>query len=644
MSKKQIKGLEKQIKQARDAYYNKKQNDHDKETIAMSDAAFDALVDELKKLDPRNKLITDIGAPVEEDGWKKAKHQIMMGSLNKAAEVEEINAWLDKYIKENDSDEIFIIDKVDGLSIECLYEDGKLISAITRGDGKIGDEIFDNVSKMGGVKMVLPLLFTGSLRGEIILTKKNHEAYFADKANVRNTAAGVSRRLDGEGCEHLNVIFYQAIGNVDLATEVEQMEYLQKNLGLTVPEWIVSPEKGMDAKQFVQWVYDAYQEELRVNLDYEIDGLVVKVNNLQDQQDFGERDGRPRGTIAYKFPVEQAKTSITNIVVQTGHSGRITPVAEFDQVLLTGAMVGRATLHNFKRVQELEIDVGALVIITRRGDVIPAVEAVLIRTGTTFPTPTECPVCGGPVEMQGENLMCVSTDTCPAQVKGRISNWINTIGILEWGDKIIDKLVESGMVNQIPDLYKLTVEDLMSIDRMGEKSAAKCHAILWSHKEIPLEIFIGGLSIPMASTSTIKMLMEAGYTDMKKILELQSSDGLELMKVRGIGVVKAKSIIDGIARNNTIIHDLRDHGIKIKAIAEGNLTGKKIAITGSTNLKRSVLQGMIAENGGSYKSSISKDCTHLVISDPESTSIKAVSARGMGIRLISEDELLDMIK
>ncbi len=631
----QIKSLEKQIKYNKDLYYNKKLNADQ----GISDAAFDAMVDELAKLDPKNKLVASVGTPVEEDGWKKAKHQIMMGSLNKAAEVEEINAWLDKYIKE--TDEVFIIDKVDGLSIECLYEDGKLISAISRGDGKIGDEIFDNVSRMGGVKLVLPLLFTGSLRGEIILTKENHKKHFADKANVRNTAAGVSRRLDGEGCQHLDVIFYQAIGNVELATEVEQMEYLRKNLGLNIPEWSCSPEEGMNTKEFVQWVYDSYQEGLRANLNYEIDGLVVKINSLQEQQEHGDRDGRPRAAIAYKFPVERAQTPITNMAKQTGHSGRITPVAEFDQVLLAGALIGRATLHNFKRVQELGIDIGAVVVITRRGDVIPAVEAVLKSTGTTYPTPTECPTCAGPVEMQGENLMCISTDTCPAQVKGRIANWINAIGILEWGGELISKLVDAKMVFDIGDLYLLSPADLMLLDRMGNKSARKCCEILWSHKEIPLEIFLGGLSIPMAATSTIKTLMESGLDTLDKILEV---DGLTLMKVRGIGAAKAKFIIEGLERNKQIIRKLLREGIKIKSIAEGNLTGKKIAITGSTNLKRSVLQGMIAESGGSYKSSISKDCTHLVISDPESMSIKAVSARGMGIKLISEDELLEMIK
>jgi DNA ligase (NAD+) len=641
MSKKsvEVKNLEKQIKKASNAYYNKK--DGSNEEVAMSDAAYDLLIDRLAELDPKNLMVTSIGAPVEEDGWKKAKHQVMMGSLNKAAEAEEINVWLDKYIKE--TDEVFIIDKVDGLSIECLYEDGKLISAISRGDGKIGDEIFDNVSKMGGVKLVLPLLFTGSLRGEIILTKENHKKHFADKANVRNTAAGVARRLDGEGCEHLDVIFYQAVGNVELATEVEQMEFLTKNLGLNTPKWSCS-FGTLDKKSYVDSAYNSYKDEIRAGLNYEIDGLVVKVNNLQEQQDHGERDGRPKGAIAYKFPVERANTVITNIVIQTGNSGRLTPVAEFDQVLLAGAMIGRATLHNFKRVQELGIDVGAEVVITRRGDVIPAVEAVLKSTGSIFQTPTECPVCGGDVEMQGENLMCLSTDTCPAQVKGRISNWINAIGVLEWGDKIVDKLVESGLVKTIADIYKLSIKDLMSIERMGEISAKKCHAILWSHKVIPLDIFIGGLSIPTAASSTIRMLMEAGYDSMDKILDLRNTDGSEVMKVKGIGAAKAKLLIDGLKRNNKIINEILKSGITIRPNVEGNLTGKKIAITGATNLKRSVLQGLISDNGGSYKSSISKDCTFLVISDPNSASIKAVSARGMGIKLISEDELLEMIK
>lgn len=629
----QIKMLENQIKQARDAYYNKK----DAEELAISDAAFDAMIDELSKLDCENEQVTGIGAPVDEDGWKKIKHPFVMGSLNKASNKEEMDNWLNKYAT---GKEVFIIDKVDGLTICCNYEDGKLISAGTRGDGTIGDNIFDNVSKMGGVKTVLPLLFTGSLRGEIILTKDNHKKYFADKANVRNTAAGVSRRLDGEGCEHLNVIFYQAIGNVDLATEVEQMEYIHNNLGLNTPQWSCS-FGALDKESYVDGVYNSYLEERRANLNYEIDGLVVKIDNLQDQQEYGENNGRPKGAIAYKFPVEKAETVITNIVVQTGHSGRLTPVAEFDPVKLAGVTISRANLHNFARIDDFGIDIGARVIITRRGDVIPSVEAVLKSTGTIYPIPTECPVCNGPVEMQGENLICISTDICPAQIKGRIANWINTIGALEWGDKILEKLVDGKMISNISDLYKLSIDDLMSIERMGEKSAKKCHAILWSHIKLPLEVFLGGLSIPMAATSTIKMLIESGYDSLEKILR---ADIESLIKVKGIGPAKANFIKNGLERNNKIITDLLALGITIKMPTEGNLTGAKICITGSTNLKRSVLQSLIIDNGGTYKSSISKDCTHLVISDPSSTSIKAMSARGMGVILISENELLEMIK
>lgn len=254
--------------------------------------------------------------------------------------------------------------------------------------------------------------------------------------------------------------------------------------------------------------------------------------------------------------------------------------------------------------------------------------------------PKECPVCSGPVEMQGENLICLSTDVCPAQTKGRILNWINSIGVLEWGSELVDKLIENKVVSNVSDLYQLTVDDLSKLERMGEKSARKCYNSLWSKKDIALEKFLGSLSIPMAATSTIKMVIEAGHDNLDKIMKLSIDD---MVKIKGIGSAKAAFLKEGLRRNEKIISNLLSSGVSIKDRADGNLTGTKICITGSTNLKRSELQNMITENGGTYKPSVSKGVTHLVISDPESNSIKAQTARGLGVKLITEQELLRMI-
>lgn len=637
MSKKseQIKSLAKQIHYHRNAYYNL-------EKAEISDETFDLLIDKLTELDPDNEAITNIGSPANENNeWKKAEHKIPMGSLNKASNIEQMNDWIEKYCKENT--ELFLIDKVDGLAMELIYENGKLISAISRGDGKIGDNVYSNVIKMNGVSLELPLLFTGSVRGEVIITRSNHKEYFSDQANVRNSAAGISRRLDGQDCDKLSILFYQAIGNVDVETEVQMLEYISKDLKLPIPSWFVSKTKD-DLKQFVKNIYSLYQNELREKLDWEIDGIVCRINNLQEQEEYGETNGRKKAAIALKFPHEIKETILKEVIWQVGNSGRIIPVADFEPIHLSGAEVSRASLHNIKRVKDLDIKLGDTVIISRRNDIIPFLEYKLLSAedGIEISIPTNCPSCDSSLEMQGEYLICPATDICPSQIKGGLINWIDGIGILEWGEGLIDKLVNSELVEEISDLYHLTVEDLMSLERMGQKSAQKAYDILWSHKELPLEILLGSLSIPNCASSTVKMIIDAGYNSLNKILTISFED---LQKIHGIGDVKAKSIIEGLKRNKKIIEEIMSKGITIKEISNtGKLNGMKICITGATVIKRNDLKTIINENSGVFKSSITKDCSHLIIADPSSTSIKAQEARNHGIKLISEEEFLGMIR
>ncbi len=623
MSVSRIKELEVKINEARNDYYNG--------TPKFSDKIYDAWVDELRILDPKNKAVTSVGASVVPSEWKKAKHQIPMGSLDKVNLPLELTKWSNDMAGTN---ELFVTEKLDGLSIEVVYENGKLVQGITRGDGDIGEDITVNVKKMRGVKNKLNNDFTGSLRGEIIMMKSIHQKHFADKANPRNAASGISKRLDGVGVEYLDIIFYQVLGDVDFKTELEQFKWLE-TANISVPNyWVFKSSAEVNSH------WRDYQDNKRSKLDYDIDGLVIRINDFAKQIALGDKDMRPKGAIAFKFDNEARESVIRSIAWQVGNSGRLTPVATVDPVLLVGATVTRASIYNLSYIEELELDVGAVVLVARANDVIPRIEELVKGTGTIAKAPTHCPECNGKTEMQGENLVCTNSIDCPAQIIGRIKNWVKELNLLEWGDSLIEKLIESKKVTTVADLYTLTVDDLAGLDRMGKKSAQKCHDLLWASKEIPLDVFLGALSIPMIGGSTIRSIMNAGCDTLEKFGQLGAT---QFEQVPGVGPTKAKSLADGLKSNQQLILNILDNGVKIKDKIVGKLTGSKIAITGSTTTKRSDLEKFISDNGGENKSSVSASCTHLVIADINSTSSKAVAARKLGIKLIDEKSLLNMV-
>jgi DNA ligase (NAD+) len=255
--------------------------------------------------------------------------------------------------------------------------------------------------------------------------------------------------------------------------------------------------------------------------------------------------------------------------------------------------------------------------------------------------PTNCPSCGSSLIISGEYLLCPNESNCFPQCSGKIRNWISELNILEWGNSLIEKLVQSGKVTTIADLYKLSIDDLSNLDRMGKKSAKKCYDTLWANTNLPLDVFIGALSIPMIGQSTIKLLIKNGYDTLCK---LQALDATMMSKVSGVGPIKAKSLVDGLVFNKHLIADILRSGVTIKEVINGKLTNKSFAITGSLTIKRADVESMIKEHGGEVKKSVSKGLSYLIISDPSSMSSKAVAARKLGTILINESEFLDMVK
>lgn len=602
----------------------------------VSDAAYDALEDELRALDPTSPLLAKVGAPPVASEWEKARHEIPMGSLNKVVSPSELAAWAarcDELLAKEGAgtitDDLFVAEKLDGLSIEVLYRDGRLVDAITRGDGDLGERITPNVKRMRGVPSRIRDTRPLSVRGEIILRLSDMKKHFPGVTSPRNAAAGTSRRLDGQGCEHLTVLFYDVADHLDLATEREKFAYL-RSLGFA------TPRTAHGTLDDVVALYERYGESLRAALDYEIDGLVVYADSLNKAALLGEVNRRPRGAVAFKFASPAKVSRVVRITWDTGPSGRVTPVAIVEPVELAGAMVQRASLHNVANVRALGIGVGDEVLVSRRNDVIPYVEEVVEKRGPAEEPPAACSVCEKPLAIEGEYLMC-RNEACKALVGGRIHNWIDAVGALEWGDKLVEQLVDAGLVREPADLYRLTVADIAKLERRGEKIAAKCLDELRSRLPVSLPVFLAGLGIEGFALQTARLLVAAGYTSIDKLAAATEAD---LATIPGLGAVKAGLVVRGLRARAASIQALLDVGVvPVPPEQAGPLAGLSFCFTGASSRPRAELVQLVEKNGGRVLTGVTKELSYLVIADPESTSTKAVRARRYGTKLITEEQL-----
>ncbi len=624
--------LAKLLRTYKDAYYNG--------TPLVSDAAYDALEDELRELAPDHELLASVGAPTAAvTAWEKARHAIPMGSLNKAVDEDEFRSWAtrcDELGKKDKLDSItgdlFVTEKLDGLSLAVTYEKGKLADAITRGDGQVGERILPNAKRMKGVPPRLKKAISVTVRGEIILKLSDMKKAFPGAANPRNQASGTSKRFDGHGCEHLTVMFYDLDGE-EHDTETERFERLVE-LGLIVPSYEVTDLDGAIG------IHQDYAKTRRAKLDYEIDGLVIRAHSIHAQHMLGELGNRPRGAIAYKFASQAKVTTLVDIVWETGPSGRVSPVAIVEPVDLAGATVRRASLHNASNIAELGLGIGDEVLVSRRNDVIPYVEEVVTSRGKTAKPPTTCPTCKSKLLKVGEYLQCKNVE-CQALIEGRIENWIDALGVLEWGDKLIHQLVEAELVREPADLYKLKPAQIAGLERRGMTIATKVLDNLKAQLPLTLPKFLAALGIENLGLQTAKAI--AGK--LGSLESVQAATEEELAAIPNVGPAKGKAAFEGLVARKAEIKRLIAVGVSpVAKAASGPLAGKTFCFTGALGRPRKELEKMVEDRGGSLLSGVTKDLDYLVMADPSSGSSKAEKAKKYGTQCLNEAQFMALVE
>ena len=608
-----------------DAYHNK----HDS---LVEDASYDLLKDSvLKSIPPEHPLFSKVGHKVSE-GWSKESHIIPMGSQNKVVTVEEITDWVQKIQSKFGSDTVFVLQhKIDGFSLETVYKNKKMEKAVTRGDGELGENITPNAKLFRLLPTMLPVDKEIVVRGEGVLTNKEYAA-IQEKTNghyknPRNAASGIGRRLNGEHAEYVQVLVYDINAQVD--TELKKIEIIKKLGFVPVKTYTcTSLEQILD-------IYTQYKESLREQLPYAIDGLVLKLNDIEKQEKLGVTRNKPNGQVALKFDPDQAISTLRFIVCSVGRTGKITPVGYIQPVELMGATIRKLTLHNFSIIESLNLTEGAEVIIEKKGDIIPQITEVVVPGTAPVCKPTECPSCGGALIDDGINIWCRNPG-CRERETNRITYWLETLKIDGFSDKFINKLWDKGLIREVSDLYKMTPDDFIGMDGVGTKTVVSFFNTLKETSEMYLEKFIVALGIPKTSEGTAKVLVDA-YKDWDTIKQVTVQD---LLKLKGFQMVSATNTYEGLRE----ILDLADallKVIKIKERKEGALTGKSFCVTGSLkNFSRDKFKEIVIDCGGSVKNTVGAGLDYLVTNDKDSGSGKNQKASKLGVSVINEEDFL----
>ena len=649
-----IKSLTEQLNQYAHAYYTL-------DNPVVEDAEYDRLYRELVTLEAENPNLVRADSPTHRtgdvvlSGFKKYTHDYQLYSLQDAFSKEELEAFDTRVRKEITEPEYICELKIDGLSLSLVYANGVLVTAATRGDGSGGEDITEQVKRIKDVPLVLSEPIDIVVRGEAYLPRRNFQKLNLEReeeglpsfANPRNAAAGTLRQLNTKVVARrgLATFLYQEASPATNDTQEEVLEYLEK-LGLVVNE-----QRAFATNISEIWAFIEKVATQRDSLAYDIDGVVIKVNQLAQQDALGFTVKFPKWAIAYKFPAELAETEILSVDWTVGRTGVVTPTANMTPVLLAQTTVARATLHNVDYIKEKDIRLGDKVVIYKAGDIIPAVQRVLLDKRTSVSValniPKHCPECGSDLlHFEDEVALRCVNPLCPAQIREKLIHFASrgAMNIMGLGNAVVTQLFDKKIITDVADLYQLTIDDLLKLDKVKEKSAEKLYQAIQSSKENSVEKLIFGLGIRHVGSKAAKIIAE----NLSNLDSISTATAETLSAIPTIGTVLAESLTKYFALDGTkkLLAELKAVGINFDYLGpvkrdDAPLSGKTVVLTGKlSQLTRTEAKEKLENLGANVSGSVSKK-TDIVVAGSDAGS-KLTKAQDLGIEIWTEEELIKL--
>lgn len=628
MSAKRIRELEKLISHHKAAYYQGRPE--------ISDEAYDKFEDELRRIDPMNAILELVGTPVDL-GTEKVAHAKKMLSLEKTYDPKD----LVEFLKNGSLVSIF---KIDGSSCSLVYEKGSLVVAKTRGDGSQGENITKKVAYIADVPKKLTKPIDVEIRGEVFCRAHGFHKISTEMAaagletptSQRNIVAGLLGRKEHiTFAQHLSFHAFDLIGQ-NCKTEIEKLERLTE-LGFSIPEWELHERADTIAERI-----EAARGFMESG-DYLIDGLVFIINETSVHEELGETNHHPRYKLAFKFQGETRETTIRSITWQVSRNGRLTPVAEITPTDLSGAIISRVTLHNLGVVRDFSLKAGDRIEIVRSGEVIPKFLSVKESAKGAPQIPENCPSCNSRLSEEDIWLMCTNQN-CGGRRLETILHWIQRVNIEDLSEKRLQEMITKGLVHDIPDLYRLSIQDLLSLEKVKDKLATKIFENIQKTKTLDLSVLMAGLGVEGVSTAKAEKIIAHGHNTIELLMQL---DVEKLTAIEGFANKSATDIIRSLASKKDVLSELLKLGFHVNApefAQGGSLEGAKICITGTLSAPRAEIEKIIKQNGGTVVSSVSKNTTLLLTNDSDPASSKYKKALELKTKIITEEEFFKLIE
>lgn len=653
-AKKRIDELVEQLNYHSRLYYVENRNE-------ISDYDYDMLQNELKELEKNYPQFLRPDSPTQRVGgeavsqFEKVEHTVQMGSIQDVFSFEEVRRFVDT-VRETIPAPAFVVEpKIDGLSVSLEYHDGEFVIGSTRGDGFVGENVTQNLKTVRSIPLSLPEdLPLLEVRGEVYmprgvfedLVKKQEENDEQPFKNPRNAAAGSLRQKDPKiaASRKLDIFVFnvQRIEGRELTAHKQSLDYL-KSLGFkTIPDY----KRVSTADEIIARIEEI--GEVRYTLPFDIDGVVIKVDDFAQREMLGYTAKTPKWSVAYKFPPEEKNTKLLDIELNVGRTGAVTPVAVFEPIMLAGTEVARATLHNRDFIAEKNVNIGDLITVRKAGDIIPEVLCVAEkRSEGCFEFPDTCPVCGAPlVKSEDEAAVRCSDIDCPAQIFRRIVHFASkgAMDIDGLGPAIVRALLDNGLITSVADLYAIKKADLLELDNFKEKSAENLINAIEKSKAQPLDRLVFALGIPNIGQASAKLLCDK-FGDLDNICAASEE---EIADIEGFGDIMASAVTKELAEPHMreLIAKLAECGVNTKyqkVQVDSRFEGKTFVLTGTLpTLKRAEAKALIEKYGGKASGSVSKKTAYVLAG--EEAGSKLDKARSLGIEIITEEQFLDMIK